>query len=235
MAARNTTSLGLAGSSVVALPDIALQVRSRPAYAACKRTIDTIGALTLLLLFIPIFLAVALAIVIDSGWPILYRGERIGRGAKTFRVLKFRSMRADADPSVHAAYLRELLRGQVQATNGVYKVPQDPRVTRVGAFLRKRSLDELPQLVNVVRGEMSLVGPRPEVPYALDEYEPWMFQRFEVTPGITGLWQVRGRAQLGVRDMLRLDVEYAEQCNLALDLEILVRTVPAVLRGTGAA
>jgi len=144
-------------------------------------------------------------------------------------------MRADADPSVHAAYLRELLQGRTTATDGIFKVPSDPRITRIGAFLRKSSLDELPQLANVLRGEMSLVGPRPEVPYALTDYEPWMYRRFEVTPGITGLWQVRGRGRIGLRDMLRLDVEYAEACDLALDLEILVRTLPAVVRTTGAA
>jgi lipopolysaccharide/colanic/teichoic acid biosynthesis glycosyltransferase len=136
---------------------------------------------------------------------------------------------------VHAAYLRDLLQGRTGSTDGIYKVPSDPRITRVGAFLRKSSLDELPQLVNVLWGEMSLVGPRPEVPYALTDYEPWMYRRFEVSPGITGLWQVRGRGRIGLRDMLRLDVEYAQECGLALDLEILARTLPAVVRTTGAA
>jgi len=227
--ARDVRSMGIA-----APPDL-LQAQRRPAYLAMKRAIDIFAAFLLLLVLAPVLLVVALAIVIDSGWPILYRGDRVGRGMRTFRVLKFRSMRADADPSVHAAYLRELLQGRTTATDGIFKVPSDPRITRIGAFLRKSSLDELPQLANVLRGEMSLVGPRPEVPYALTDYEPWMYRRFEVTPGITGLWQVRGRGRIGLRDMLRLDVEYAEACDLALDLEILVRTLPAVVRTTGAA
>lgn len=221
-------------TSVVALPDIALRVRSRPGYEVLKRVVDTLAALFLLIALLPVFLCIGLAVVIDSGWPIFYRGERIGRGARTFTVLKFRSMRADADPSAHREYLSQLLTGQAEASNGLFKVPHDPRITRVGRFLRKSSLDELPQLVNIVRGEMSLVGPRPEVPYALADYESWMYRRFEVTPGITGLWQVSGRGRLSVRDMLRLDVEYADRSSLGLDLGILARTLPAVLRGTGA-
>ena len=234
MAARPRPSFGGRTASLVALPDVALRVRSRPAYTALKRIIDAIGAVALLLMLLPVFFVVSLAVVVDSGWPIFYRAERVGQGARTFTVLKFRSMRADADTSIHREYLRRLLSGQAGAANGLYKVPQDPRITRVGAFLRKTSLDELPQLVNVLKGEMSLVGPRPEVPYALADYEDWMYRRFEVRPGITGLWQVSGRGQLSVREMLRLDVAYAERCGLGLDLAILLRTVPAVLRGTGA-
>ncbi|HEY8785680.1 MAG TPA: sugar transferase [Candidatus Limnocylindria bacterium] len=235
MAARSNTSLGLAATSVVSIPEQSVRHRSRRAYAASKRVIDTVGALLLLLLLCPLFLVVALAVVIDSGWPIFYRGERIGRNANTFQVLKFRSMLVNADASVHAEYLRDLLSGRAEATDGIYKIPRDPRITRIGGFLRKSSIDEFPQLVNVLRGEMSLVGPRPEVPYALADYEPWMFRRFEVQPGMTGLWQVSGRGELSVRDMLRLDVEYAERCDIGLDVGILVRTIPAVLRTTGAA
>lgn len=234
MAIRSVASLGVAATSVVGLPDITLHIRSRPAYTMAKRVIDLTGALVLLVMLIPVILIIAVAVVVDSGWPFLYTGTRVGRGARTFRVLKFRSMRVDADASVHRDYLRELLSGQAGALNGLYKVPEDRRITRVGSLLRKTSIDELPQLVNVLRGDMSLVGPRPEVPYALDEYEPWMYRRFEVTPGITGLWQVSGRGKIGVREMLRLDVEYADRCDLGLDLGILARTIPAVLRGTGA-
>jgi lipopolysaccharide/colanic/teichoic acid biosynthesis glycosyltransferase len=234
MAARTTNPL-LAAASVVAIPEQALRDRPRPGYAAFKRAVDTVGALVLLLLLCPLFLVVALAVVIDSGWPIFYRGERVGRNAHTFQVLKFRSMRVNADSSVHAEYLRDLLSGHAEANGGIYKIPSDPRITRIGGFLRKSSIDEFPQLLNVLRGQMSLVGPRPEVPYALADYEPWMFRRFEVQPGMTGLWQVSGRGQLSVRDMLRLDVEYADRCDIGLDVGILVRTIPAVLRGTGAA
>lgn len=235
MAARSSTSVGLAATSVVAIPDEVLRDRTRRAYGASKRVVDTVGAFVLLLLLAPVFLIVALAVVIDSGWPIFYRGERVGRNARTFQVLKFRSMRVNADESVHAEYLRELLTGRAEATDGIYKIPRDPRITRIGSFLRKSSIDEFPQLVNVLRGQMSLVGPRPEVPYALADYEPWMFRRFEVRPGMTGLWQVSGRGELSVLEMLRLDVEYADRCDIGLDVGILVRTIPAVLRGTGAA
>ena len=212
-----------------------MPVARRRAYDTTKRVMDVLAALLLLLVLIPVVLIVSLAIVIDDGWPILYRGDRVGRGMRTFPVLKFRSMRADADSSVHAEYLRLLLQGKAASRDGVFKIPDDPRITRVGRFLRRSSLDELPQLVNVVRGEMSLVGPRPEVPYALAEYEAWMFKRFDVLPGLTGLWQVRGRGRIGVRGMLQLDVEYAETCDLALDVSILARTLPAVVRATGAA
>jgi lipopolysaccharide/colanic/teichoic acid biosynthesis glycosyltransferase len=235
MAARSAASLGVPTASVVTIPEVAVRARARPVYETGKRAIDLIGALVLLVVFIPAFIAVALAVVIDSGWPIFYRGERVGRDGRTFTVFKFRSMRHNADASIHAEYLRDLLRGEAQSTDGVYKIPKDPRITRVGAFLRKSSLDELPQFVNVVRSEMSLVGPRPEVPYALAEYEPWMYRRFEVKPGITGLWQVSGRARLTVREMLRLDVEYADRCDLGLDVSILLRTFSTVVRGTGAA
>ena len=234
MATRTAGSFAPQAASFVAAPDVSIHVRSRPAYTASKRVVDSVAAIVLLVLLVPVFLLVALAVVVDSGWPILYRGERIGRGARTFTVFKFRSMRANADPSLHREYLRELLAGKVASSNGLYKVPSDPRITRVGAFLRKSSLDELPQLVNVIRGEMSLVGPRPEVPYALADYEPWMYRRFEVTPGITGLWQVSGRGRIGVRDMLRLDVQYADECGFAADLAILAKTIPAVLHGAGA-
>ncbi|HEV8471104.1 MAG TPA: sugar transferase [Candidatus Limnocylindria bacterium] len=233
MATRTGTSVSLA-TSIIALPGIEIQLRSRPIYTAFKRAMDTAGALVLLLLLSPLFLAAAIAIVVDTGWPVLYVGERLGRGGRTFGCLKFRTMRADADPGVHAEYLRELMRGHAAATNGIYKVPRDPRVTRVGAFLRRSSIDELPQLWNVLRGEMSLSGPRPEVPYALEHYEPWMYRRFEVTPGMSGLWQVSGRGEIGPRDMFRLDVEYADRCDLWLDLRILALTLPAVLHGTGA-
>jgi len=226
--ARDVTSVAVHAGSVLPLE------RDR-AYETVKRCIDVLAALVLIVLLVPLLLVVSLAVVIDSGWPIFYRGDRVGRGMRTFSVFKFRSMLVDADPSIHAEYLRELLRGRVEAQGGLFKVPDDPRITRVGRFLRKSSLDELPQLINVLRGEMSLVGPRPEVTYALADYEPWMYRRFDVTPGITGLWQVKGRGEIGLRGMLQLDVEYAERCDLGLDFEILVRTVPAVLKGTGAA
>jgi lipopolysaccharide/colanic/teichoic acid biosynthesis glycosyltransferase len=202
------------------------------AYSASKRLLDVSVALALLLVLLPLFAAVAIAIRRDGGGPVLYRAQRVGRHGRPFRVVKFRTMTAGCDQSAHAAFVRGLLRGE---TCALYKVPSDARVTRVGAFLRATSIDELPQLWNVVRGEMSLVGPRPDVPYAHAEYADWMHRRLAVRPGITGLWQVSGRSRLSLLDMYRLDVAYAERASLLLDLRILVRTVPVVLGRDGAA
>jgi lipopolysaccharide/colanic/teichoic acid biosynthesis glycosyltransferase len=197
------------------------------AYAAAKRFLDVTAAALLLVMLLPLFAAVALAISLDSRGPVLYRAER------RFRVVKFRSMRADADSGAHAKFIRGLMQGD--ETCAIYKVPNDSRITRVGAILRRTSIDELPQLWNVLRGEMSLVGPRPDVPYATDSYEPWMRRRLRVKPGLTGLWQVSGRSRLSLLDMYRLDTTYAETASLAVDLRILARTIPAVLHAEDAA
>ena len=206
---------------------------ARVLYRAAKRGLDFFAAVLLLLALLPLFALVGVAIVLDSGWPIFYRAERVGRYGESFTALKFRSMRAGCDQAPHAAFVRGLLRDETTCT--VYKVPQDARVTRVGKFLRRASLDELPQLWNVLRGEMSLVGPRPDVPYALADYKDWMASRLRVKPGITGLWQVSGRSRLSLLDMYRLDERYAAEASFLLDLSILLRTVPAVLRIDGAA
>jgi len=202
------------------------------AYEASKRALDILVALVLLLVLLPVFALIALAIVRDGGGPIFYRGERIGRHGKRFNIVKFRSMRAGCDQQAHAEFVRSLMRG---TTCALYKVPDDTRVTRVGAFLRRTSLDELPQLWNVLRGEMSLVGPRPDVPYAVAEYADWIHGRLAVRPGITGLWQVSGRSRLSLLDMYRLDVVYAKRRSLVTDLTILMRTVPIVLGRDGVA
>jgi lipopolysaccharide/colanic/teichoic acid biosynthesis glycosyltransferase len=202
-------------------------------YALAKRTTDVIGALIGLLMLLPLFAAIGLAICLDSGWPVFYRGERVGRAGGSFSVLKFRSMRAGADPNAHVAFVRSLMRDAQSCA--VYKVPGDTRITRVGAFLRRTSLDELPQLWNVLRGDMSLVGPRPDVAYAVTDYADWMHRRLRVKPGITGLWQVSGRSRLSLLDIYRLDVAYAEEASLRLDVSILLRTVPVVLGRDGAA
>lgn len=213
--------------------EVLAEGRRALAYAAAKRALDVVVAATLLVALLPLFTLIGLAIVLDSGFPILYRGERVGRFGRRFTVVKFRSMRAGCDQTAHVVFVRSLLRGGTSCK--VYKVPDDRRTTRLGAFLRRTSLDELPQLWNVLWGEMSLVGPRPDVPYAVDEYSRWMHRRLLVKPGITGLWQVCGRSRLSLLDMYHLDLAYATRASLLLDLEILVRTVPAVLRGDGAA
>jgi len=202
------------------------------AYAATKRALDIFVAATLLLLLLPIFAIIALAILREAGGPVFYCAERVGRFGRTFCVVKFRSMRSGCDQGAHAAFVKSLMQG---STCSVYKVPDDPRITKVGAFLRRTSLDELPQLWNVLRGEMSLVGPRPDVPYAVAEYPDWIHGRLAVQPGITGLWQVSGRSRLSLLEMYRLDVAYAAHPSLSQDLQILLRTVPVVLGRDGAA
>lgn len=225
---------GLPSVAVAQTPPVARRnataIRS---YELAKRALDIAVAAMLLVMLLPLFIVISLAIALDSGRPILYRAERVGRHGRTFRVAKFRSMRAGCDQAAHAAFVRSLMRGD--ATCSVYKVPDDARVTRVGAFLRRTSLDELPQLWNVLRGDMSLVGPRPDVPYAVAEYDDWVHTRLNVRPGITGLWQVSGRSRLSLLDMYRLDVAYAARASLLTDMRILLRTVPVVLRRDGAA
>jgi lipopolysaccharide/colanic/teichoic acid biosynthesis glycosyltransferase len=202
-------------------------------YAVAKRAIDVVGAIVGLLMLLPLFALVGLAICLDSGWPVFYRGERVGRQGRAFKVLKFRSMRTSAGPNPHVAFVRSLMRDAESCA--VYKVPGDPRITRVGAFLRRTSLDEFPQLWNVLWGDMSLVGPRPDVDYAVTDYDDWMQDRLAVKPGMTGLWQVSGRSRLSLLDMYRLDVAYVAEASLRLDLSILLRTVPVVLGRDGAA
>ena len=195
---------------------------------AVKRLIDVIGAAVGLVLFSPLFLVLAVAIVVDSGRPVLFRQIRLARGLREFRVLKFRTMNAGAGSEMHQEYIKKLATGQVDQ-DSLKKLTADPRVTRVGTFLRKTSLDELPQLVNVLRGNMSLVGPRPALEYELEHYQPRHYERFAVKPGMTGLWQVSGRNEVGFTEMLDLDAEYARSSNFLTDLKILVKTPMAAI------
>ncbi|MCC6173985.1 MAG: sugar transferase [Chloroflexi bacterium] len=193
-----------------------------------KRAFDLLVGGAIVAAFAPIVLAIALAIKLDSAGPILYRQERIGKDGVRFQMLKFRSMRQDADA------LLASLQTQNEASGPLFKMRDDPRVTRVGRLLRRSSLDELPQLVNVLRGEMSLVGPRPPMPKEVAQYEDWQHGRLRAVPGMTGLWQVSGRSDVPFHDMVRLDLHYIRNWSLWLDLEILVRTIPAVLGNRGA-
>jgi lipopolysaccharide/colanic/teichoic acid biosynthesis glycosyltransferase len=193
-------------------------------------------ALLMLLVLAPVLLIVALAIRIDTKGPVLFRQRRLGRGMREFTVLKFRSMKASADSKRHRDYVTSLISGEgTNEQGGLYKLAVDDRITAVGRFLRKTSLDELPQLWNVVRGEMSLVGPRPVIAYEVDEYPDWYLGRFAVRPGLTGLWQVSGRNERTYEEMVRLDLEYAERRTLGMDLLILLKTVWVVLRRKGVA
>ncbi|MDI7278122.1 MAG: sugar transferase, partial [Anaerolineae bacterium] len=205
-----------------------------------KRLFDvTFGTLALVVLS-PLMAAIAIAVRLDSPGPALYRQERIGENGRRFTMLKFRSMRADADPRPHMAHVARLIGDNLRPeqlgpeAGGTLKIQHDPRITRLGRFLRKASLDELPQLLNVLKGEMSLVGPRPPLPYELALYQDWHRRRLEVIPGITGLWQIEGRNRVSFDEMVRLDLQYIEQQSIWLDLKILAQTPLAVLAARGA-
>jgi exopolysaccharide biosynthesis polyprenyl glycosylphosphotransferase len=193
-----------------------------------KRALDVAGGAGLLVLLSPLFLLVAALIKIDSAGPVFYRQTRVGKGGAVFQCMKFRSMRVGAD------LLREELDTLNEAQGPLFKIRADPRLTRVGRLIRRTSLDELPQLWNVLRGEMSLVGPRPPLPEEVERYEDWHRRRLEVVPGITGLWQVSGRSELTFDEMVMLDLYYIENWSLGLDLQILARTLPTVLAARGA-
>jgi exopolysaccharide biosynthesis polyprenyl glycosylphosphotransferase len=193
-----------------------------------KRISDVVLATLGLAALAPIFFAVAVAIKLDSPGPTFYHQVRVGKDGRRFRMLKFRSMQQDADGLI----LGLLERNEV--TGPMFKIRRDPRVTRVGRFLRRYSLDELPQLINVARGDMSLVGPRPPTAAEIEKYEDWQLGRLRARPGITGLWQVSGRSEVPFHDMVRLDLHYIRNWSFALDVEILLRTIPAVLTTKGA-
>ena len=199
--------------------------------------LDVVLAGLLLVVAAPVLTVIALLIRLSSPGPVLFRQLRIGHLEQPFAMLKFRTMHVDCDDRLHRDFVTRMLSGDTAgeaAPDGVFKLADDPRVTRIGHFLRRTSLDELPQLVNVLRGEMSLVGPRPALPWEIDLYGPTHRLRFQVRPGMTGLWQVRGRNRVDLARALDLDVEYVARQSVRLYLLILVMTVPAVLRGDGA-
>jgi exopolysaccharide biosynthesis polyprenyl glycosylphosphotransferase len=201
-----------------------------------KRMMDVVGSSLALILLLPLLGIIALVIKLTSRGPVLFRQERVGRLGERFTFLKFRSMYVSNDHEIHKHYVKRLIAGQINTEQGgVFKIKDDPRITRVGQFLRKTSLDELPQFWNVLLGQMSLVGPRPPLPYEVDAYDIWHRRRLlEAKPGITGLWQVYGRSRICFDDMVRLDLRYAQSCSLWLDLKILLQTPRAVLAGEGA-
>jgi lipopolysaccharide/colanic/teichoic acid biosynthesis glycosyltransferase len=224
-------------------PDLSIDESSNKLISLIKRAMDIVGSILLLLLFFPVFLVIGLAIKATSEGPILFKQQRIGQYGKRFMFLKFRSMHTDNDPAVHQEYVVKLIAGDAPCHSGngngaygaVYKLTEDSRITPLGAFLRRSSLDELPQLVNVLLGQMSLVGPRPALPYEVAAYKTWHRRRvLEVKPGITGLWQVNGRCRLKFDEMVRLDLRYAKSWSPWLDCKILLRTPRAVLSGDGA-
>lgn len=197
-------------------------------YRLAKRVIDVLGCIFCLLLLSPIFLIIAVSIRIDTKGPIIFKQIRIGKGGSPFVFYKFRSMCVEAEES------RNKILHLNEVSGPIFKIRNDPRVTRVGKFLRKYSLDELPQFFNVLKGDMSFVGPRPPLPCEVAEYEDWQLRRLSVMPGITCLWQVSGRSKLSFEDWMKLDLDYIDSQSLWLDIRILLKTIPAVLSGEGA-
>jgi lipopolysaccharide/colanic/teichoic acid biosynthesis glycosyltransferase len=222
-------------------PDLSSSTKGVSSLHLIKQAMDIVGSGLLLLLFMPLLLMIALTIKLSSKGPVLFRQQRVGQHGRYFTFLKFRSMRTDNDPNVHKEYTTKLIAGEIEQNisasggKGIYKLTNDRRITRIGKFLRRTSLDELPQLINVLKGDMSLVGPRPAIPYELAAYQTWHRRRvLEVKPGITGLWQVTGRSRVKFDEMVRLDLRYATSWSPWLDLKILMRTPRAVIEGTGA-
>jgi lipopolysaccharide/colanic/teichoic acid biosynthesis glycosyltransferase len=210
--------------------------------SALRRCFDVALAGLALVLLAPVLIAVAVAVRLDSRGSALFRQRRVGFHEREFTLYKFRSMRLDADPRGHQEYVTALIKGSDETGpspdgdgKDLYKLAVDNRITPVGRWIRKWSLDELPQLFNVVLGHMTLVGPRPAIPYEVAEYPTWYLERFSVKPGLTGYWQVSGRSERTYEEMVRLDIEYAERRSLGLDLSILIKTPWIVLTRKGAA
>lgn len=215
-------------------PDLQPLQKSKWLHSTGKRLIDVALSGFALFALSPLFLLIAIAVKLSSEGPVLFRQKRVGHFGKQFTFLKFRSMQVSADSDIHEQYVRKLITGNL-GVNAVFKIQNDPRVTLVGRFLRKTSLDELPQFWNVLTGDMSLVGPRPPLLYEVAVYDLWHRRRLlEAKPGITGLWQVTGRSRTCFDDMVRLDLHYTRSSSPWLDLKILLRTPSAVVAGDGA-
>jgi len=221
-------------------PDLMQKMEARRVSHALKRSTDVLGSTLALLLSSPLFLIIAAAIKLTSKGPVFFRQKRLGRHGKKFTFFKFRSMYAATDHTTHEQYVSSYIAGTVIAEGQpnhrpVYKMTNDPRITRIGKFLRRTSLDEVPQFFNVLRGDMSLVGPRPPIPYEFARHCLWHRRRLvAVKPGITGLWQVAGRSRVPFDEMVRMDLEYAKSWSLWMDIKILFRTPLAVLKSDGA-
>ena len=225
-------------SNPLLYPDLHEVVKGKRTTQGLKRAIDILGSALLITLFLPLFVLIAIAVKVTSKGPVFFKQQRVGQHGRYFTFLKFRSMRDRNDHSVHREYVKQMIAGNAERISlngsgeGVYKLVGDPRITPLGQFLRRTSLDELPQFFNVLKGDMSLVGPRPPIPYEVAAYQTWHRRRvLQVKPGITGLWQVSGRNRVSFDDMVRLDLQYASFWSLGLDLKILMRTPAAVIKG----
>lgn len=202
-----------------------------------KRAVDILGSIFALILFSPVFVIIAVLIKLTSKGPILFSQKRVGQYGRMFNFYKFRSMYPDNDHTIHKEYVTSLIAGKegLKQKNQSYKLENDPRITPFGKFIRRTSLDEIPQFVNVLKGDMSLVGPRPPVPYEFASYRPWHKRRvLEIQPGLTGLWQVKGRSRTTFDEMVRMDIRYAETQSLLQDVKIILMTPAAMFSGKGA-
>jgi len=224
-------------------PDLFESEKKKKLSLVIKRSMDIVGSSIALAAASPLFLGLAIAIKLTSRGPIFFRQERVGQYGVRFRLLKFRSMKVSNNAEIHKEYVKNFIAGKASSPNanasgdasGVFKITNDPRVTWLGRIMRRASFDELPQFWNVLRGEMSLVGPRPPIPYEIESYDVWHRRRLlEVKPGITGLWQVHGRSRTTFDEMVRLDLQYSRNWSPLLDAKILLRTPRAVLSGDGA-
>ena len=204
-----------------------------------KRGVDIVFSLLVLIIGFPFFLAIALLIKITSKGPVFFAQKRIGENGEEFTLYKFRTMRVGADDSIHREFTRNFILGKMDKSGldvkkgSVYKITNDPRVTGIGSFLRRTSLDELPQFINILKGEMTIVGPRPPLPYEYEYYDDWHKLRLKVKPGLTGLWQVSGRSSVPFNEMVMLDLYYIENWSLLLDFRIMLQTIPVMFRGSG--
>lgn len=202
-----------------------------------KRAFDLFFSAFVLVFGFPFFMLIAALIKLTSSGPVLFVQERVGLNGKPFRLYKFRTMANGNSDDVHRTFAENFIKGNMSGENGsrekCFKMVQDPRVTSIGRFLRKTSLDELPQFINVLKGQMSVVGPRPPLTYEIDHYKEWHKKRLTVRPGLTGLWQVSGRSTVPFDEMVMLDVYYIEHWSLVLDLKIVLRTVPVMFAGSG--
>ena len=223
--------------NIALYPDLSKPTISKQATSSLKKLMDIVGSLAALMVFSPIFLIIAAAVKLTSEGPVFFKQERMGLNGETFTFLKFRSMYANSDHNRHKDYIKKFIGEGKDNGNvpGVFKLSNDPRISPIGNFLRKTSLDELPQFINVLKGDMSLVGPRPPIPYECELYDIWHRRRLlSVKPGITGLWQVTGRSSTTFDDMVRLDLKYINEWSLLLDIKILLKTPWVILTGKGA-
>lgn len=238
MALDSTRKFQQVAESLVSPAGIQFRERMR-AERFTKRLFDIVASLLVVVAGFPFFLAVSLLIKLTSRGPVLYSQQRVGENGRVFTLFKFRTMRTGSDDSIHREFTRSFIEGRMpnssldEKSPSIYKLTNDPRITPIGNFLRKTSLDELPQFINILKGEMTIVGPRPPLQYELEYYEEWHKLRLKVKPGLTGLWQVSGRSSVPFNEMVKLDLYYIEHWTLLLDLKIMLRTIPVMLFGSG--